>query len=53
MNISECVDALIDLQKGDMQYLLDTLTYKTEIADILQKLLDTGGVSDEYREVEK
>ncbi|KKL07276.1 hypothetical protein LCGC14_2587660, partial [marine sediment metagenome] len=48
MNISECVDALIALQKKSISYLVDTMSYKTEIADILQELLDTGGVADEY-----
>ena len=48
MNINECVDALIALQKKSISYLVDTMSYKTEIADILQELLDTGGVSDEY-----
>ncbi|KKK93777.1 hypothetical protein LCGC14_2689510 [marine sediment metagenome] len=27
--------------------------FKQEIADILQELLDTGGVADEYREIKK
>ena len=49
MNINECVDALIALQKKSISYLVDTMSYKTEIADILQELLDTGGVADEYR----
>ena len=53
MNINECVDALIALQKKSISYLVDTMSYKTEIADILQELLDTGGVEDEYRDVKK
>ena len=48
MNINECVDALINLQKSSIGYLLDTMTYRTDIADILQELLDTGGVGREY-----
>jgi len=48
MNINECVDALINLQKSSIGYLLDTMTYRTDIADILQELLDTGGVGKEY-----
>ena len=53
MNIYEAVEAIIAKQKICVPYLLDTMSYKTEIADILQELLDTGGVSDEYREEKK
>jgi len=28
------------------------MLYKTEIADVLQKLLDTGGIGTEYMEAE-
>ena len=48
MNINECVDALIKLQKSSIGYLLDTMTYRTDIADILEELLATGGVGKEY-----
>ena len=53
MNIYEAVEAIIALQKKSISYLMDSITYKTEIADILQKLLDTGGVAGEYREIKK
>lgn len=48
MNIYEAVEALIELQKKSISYLTDTISYKTEIAEILQKLLDSGGVGSEY-----
>ncbi len=50
MNISEAVDRIIAKQKSSIGYLLDTMSYKTEIADILKELLDTKGVGAEYME---
>lgn len=49
MNIYEAVEALIALQKKSISYLTDATSYKTEIAEILQKLLDSGGVGEEYK----
>ena len=56
MNIYEAVEAIIEAQ--DEFYVLPYCrtsreNYKTAIADILQELLDTGGVGKEYMEVEK
>ncbi len=52
MNIYEAVEKIIELQKKTERLsLLDCISYKTEIADILQELIDTGGVADEYREI--
>ena len=48
MNINEAVDALVALQKSSIGYLLDSITYKTAIAEILEELLATGGVGSEY-----
>ncbi len=54
MNIYEAVEKIIEVQKKTERLsLLDCISYKTEIADILQELLDTGGVADEYRDVKK
>ena len=53
MNIYEAVEKIVELQKTSIGYLLDTISYKTEIAEILQELLDNGGVEKEYMEVEK
>ena len=47
MNISETVEALVALQKKSC-YLLDSVTYKMAITEILEGLLDTGGVGEEY-----
>jgi len=52
MNISEAITAIIAKQKVTPDYLLDTMLYKTEIADILQELLDTDGIGTEYMEME-
>ena len=48
INIYEAVDAIITLQKTSISYLLDSVTYKTAIAEILEELLATGGVGSEY-----
>ena len=48
MTIYEAVEALIALQKKSISYLMDNMTYKTEIANILQELLDSKGVGNEY-----
>ena len=52
-SIYEAVDQIVELQKRSISYLLDSITYKTEIADILQELLDSGGVGSEFMEVKK
>ena len=53
MNINEAVDTLIDLQKSTIGYLVDSIGYKTAIAEILEELPNTGGVGTEYMEAEK
>ncbi len=53
MNINEAVDAIMFLQKSTIGYLVDSIGYKTAIAEVLEELLDTGGVGKEYMEVEK
>lgn len=53
MSIYEAVEVIIALQKKSISYLMDSITYKTEIADILQKLLDSGGIGKEYSEVKE
>ena len=44
MNIDEAAEAIIALQKTSIGYLLDSVIYQTEIAEILEELLATGGV---------
>ena len=56
MNINEAIEAIIEAQ--DEFYVLPMYGmrhegYKRAIADILQELLDTGGVGKEYMEVVK
>lgn len=53
MNIYEAVESIIALQKTSISYLVDSIGYKTAIAEILEELLDTGGVSDEYSEIKR
>ena len=53
MNINEAVEKIISLQKTCISYRLRPERCKLKIADILQELLDTGGVGKEYMEVEK
>ena len=50
MNISEAVEKIISLQKTCISYRLRPERSKPKIADILQELLDTGGVGTEYME---
>ena len=53
MNISEAIEKIISLQITGARYWIDAIGYKTAIADILQELLDTGGVGKEYMEAKK
>ena len=56
MNIYLAVERIIEAQDEYWilpEHGLDSIKYKQAIADILQELLDTGGVADEYREVKK
>ncbi len=53
MNVNEAVEKIIIIQKAAVSYFPDSIIYKTAIAEILQELLDTGGVGKEYMEVEK
>ena len=50
MNTDEAVDKIVALQKTTKSYLMDCITYKTEIANILEELLSSGGVGSEYME---
>ena len=47
MNISEATENIITISIG---YLGDMNRCRAEIANILQELLDTGGVGKEYME---
>ena len=51
MNINEAVEKIMDLETKC--FYPDWETYKTAIANILQELLDTGGVGKEYMEMKK
>ena len=51
MNIYEAVEAIMAIETT--QFYPTTGHYKQAIADILQKLLDTKGVAEEYLEVKK
>ncbi len=57
INISEAIEAIIEAQDEfyvlPMYGMMGHEGYKTAIANILQELLDTGGVGKEYMEVEK
>ena len=53
MNIYEAVEKIVKTDLSTLHGYIDMPGYKQEIADILQELLDTGGVADEYREVKK
>ncbi len=50
MNISEAIEQIISLQKTCISYRLRPERCKPKIADILQELLDAGGVGKEYME---
>ena len=51
MNIYDAVEAIMAIEIT--QFYPTTGHYKQAIADILQKLLDTNGVAEEYLEVKK
>ena len=53
MNTDEAVDKIVALQKTTKSYLMDCITYKTDIANILEELLSSGGVGSEYMEANK
>ena len=53
MNINECVDIIIELQRTDGRYWLSTDGYKQAIGSILQELLDTKGIPQEYMEAKE
>jgi hypothetical protein len=50
MNINETIDNIIALERVTPDCLLDTMSHKKRLADILQKFLDSGGIGTEYEE---
>jgi len=53
MNISTAVLKIIELHKFVPDSLYDTMTHQKTIAKILQELLDTNGIADEYLDKQK
>ena len=53
MNISTAANRITDINKSTMYAMIGDDDYKWQVARILQELLDTKGVADEYLEVKK